>query len=379
MGSRVIICRSNPIAPDPRVEKIAQTLAAAGYSVRLLGWDRSGELPADSRLNGLRIQRLAIKAEFGRGLGNLPGLLRWQVALMRWLARERATYDLIHACDFDTVLPALACKRLWGKKVVYDIFDFYADHLRATPGWLKKLIRLVDLHAIGWADGLILVDDSRWEQITGAHPRRSAVIFNSPDETTLSEPARMPAEEGLRLAYVGLLQVERGLFQILDLLGRHRDWTLDLAGFGGDEEQLRQAASRLPNVNWHGRVLYEQALRLSQAADVLFATYDPAIPNHRYSSPNKVFEAMMLAKPIIVARGTNMDRIIEEAGCGLVVTYGDQAALEDSLVRLQSDGELRCRLGENARRAYETKYRWSIMQTRLLALYHQVDAQSDRE
>jgi glycosyltransferase involved in cell wall biosynthesis len=372
MGLRVIICRSNPIAPDPRVEKIAQTLSAAGYSVGLLGWDRTGELAADAQSNGVRIQRLMIKAGFGRGLGNLPGLLRWQIALMFWLARHRKTYDLIHACDFDTILPALACKRLWGKKVVYDIFDFYADHLRATPDFLKKLIRRVDLRAIGMADGLILVDDSRWEQIAGAHPRHSAVIFNSPDEAALPASPAQPAGQGLRLAYIGLLQVERGLFQMLDLLKRHPDWTLDLAGFGGDEEKLCQAARRLPNVNWHGRVPYDQALRLSQAADVLFATYDPAIPNHRYSSPNKVFEAMMLAKPIIVARGTNMDRIIEEAGCGIVINYGDQAALEDSLARLQADEGLRCRLGENARRAYENKYRWPIMQARLLELYRQV-------
>ncbi|HEX7974135.1 MAG TPA: glycosyltransferase family 4 protein, partial [Anaerolineales bacterium] len=264
-------------------------------------------------------------------------------------------------------------QQLWSKMVVYDIFDFYADHLRRTPGLLKRLIRAIDLWAIGRAQALILADDSRWEQIAGARPKRSAVIYNSPEELVLPETrSSEPASTGLRLAYIGLLQVERGLFQVLKVLQRHPEWSLDLAGFGGDEERILVEAGGMPNVRWHGRVSYPQALQLSRAADVLFATYDPVIPNHRYSSPNKVFEAMLLGKPILVAHGTNMDRIITDANCGLVVPYGDAPALEAALVQLQGNPELCCRLGQNARRAYETRYSWAVMQARLLQLYREV-------
>jgi glycosyltransferase involved in cell wall biosynthesis len=128
----------------------------------------------------------------------------------------------------------------------------------------------------------------------------------------------------------------------------------------------------MDNVHWHGRIPYQSAIQLSAAADVLIATYDPAIPNHRYSSPNKVFEAMLLGKPIIVAQDTNMDRIIRQSDCGLVVPYGDITALESALLCLQSDPELRQRLGQNARKAYDSTYSWKIMQDRLLRLYEQV-------
>jgi glycosyltransferase involved in cell wall biosynthesis len=159
---------------------------------------------------------------------------------------------------------------------------------------------------------------------------------------------------------------------MLAVLKNHPEWSLDLAGFGGDEDQILAAGQTLSNVRWHGRVPYDQALKLSQAADVLFATYDPAIPNHRYSSPNKVFEAMMLAKPIIVARDTNMDRIIEQSQCGLVVPYGDISGLEQALQNLQDDPTLRRRLGQNAYQAYQTTYSWEKMQQRLANLYTQV-------
>lgn len=376
MTTRVLICRSNPVDPDPRVEKIADTLSSHEYRVSVLGWDRTGELPTNTVLAGRRIRlyRIPIRSRFGHGLANLPHLLRWQIGLLGWLTAHHDDYDVIHACDFDTILPALITKKLWGKVVVYDIFDFYADHLRATPAFIKSLIRVVDLKAINQADALILADDSRWEQIRGAHPKRSAVIYNTPDESALGLQS-IPGSKStssLKLAYVGLLQIERGLIEMLDVLQRHQEWSLDIAGFGGDEVVLRDKAQKMPNVRWHGRISYERALQLSNVADVLFAIYDPSIPNHRYSSPNKVFEAMMLGKPIIVAKDTNMDRIINASDCGVVIPYGDRDMLEKALLKLQDDVELRQRLGENARKAYKTTYSWKKMAQRLLKLYDAV-------
>jgi len=370
---RVCVLRSNPVAPDSRVEKTAHALSRAGYQVMIYAWDRSGSAALEETVHGVHVYRYRLPAPFGSGLRNLPKLFRWQFGLLRWLIKHRAEYDVIHACDFDTILPALWMKRHHRKKVIYDIFDFYADHLRLTPGWIKNNIRRVDLWAIGEADALILVDDARVKQVAGSKPRSTTIIYNSPEDVRdqLASNVHTPAG-GLRLAYVGLLQIERGLLEMLSVLRNHRDWRLDLAGFGGDEDAVRTAATNMPNVHWHGRVNYHQALQLSAAADVLFATYDPVIPNHKYSSPNKVFEAMMLGKPIIVAAGTNMDRMIAEADCGCIVPYGDIPALEKTLHLLVNEPELLQKYGKNARIAYDTRYNWAIMSQRLIQLYEQV-------
>jgi glycosyltransferase involved in cell wall biosynthesis len=381
MEKRVLFCRSNPIAPDPRVEKEAKAIARAGYRVRALGWDRSGALPAEEISDGVQISRLPIQADFGKGIQNLPQLLRWQMHLLAWLLRHRDEYDIIHACDFDTVIPAVLLKKLAGKVVVYDIFDFYADHLRSTPASIKKMIRALDIWVIGRVDAVILVDEARQEQIAGSAPRRLEVIYNSPEDQVDPLPTQKDAGTAgsLAIAYIGLLQVERGLLELLHVIERHPNWSLDLAGFGGDQEQILSAAGKLPSVRWHGRIPYDQALELSGAADVLLATYDPRIPNHRYSSPNKVFEALMLGKPIIVARNTNMDRIIEQADSGLVVDYGDVIGLEAALVQLCEDKVLYQRLARNARKAYVSSYSWSVMEQKLVRLYHSVGGHPNKQ
>jgi glycosyltransferase involved in cell wall biosynthesis len=373
--ARVLICRSNPIAPDPRVEKVAATLSQAGYAVVILGWDRTGEHRPQEQVAGGQCFRLQIAARYGSGMGNFPSLLRWQWGLLRWMIQNRNDFDFIHACDFDTLLPALISKRLFGKKVIYDIFDFYADHLRATPSWIKRLLRAVDLRAISEVDGLILSDDVRLAQIDAGKIASHTVIYNTPQDLISHFENQVPPQTSLemRLVYVGLLQVERGLLDILAILKDHPDWQLDLAGFGGDEQLILSQADQLPNVRWYGRIPYRQALTLTSSADVLLALYDPALPNHRYASPNKLFEAMMFAKPVIVAENTHIDDIVRRENCGLVVKYADRVGLESALKKLHGGGDLRSQLGANARRAYERQYNWIDMETRLLHLYAELE------
>lgn len=373
MSKRILICRSNPIAPDPRVEKMARSLAGGGYSVSLLGWDMSGKLPEQEGVAGVDCIRLHVKANFGRGLSNLGHELRWQVALIAWLVQHRKQYDAIHACDFDTVLPALLAKLLFGKKVVYDIFDFYADMLRRTPAAVSWLIRKIDLLAISMADAVILADDARRRQIQGSKPRCLEVIYNSPEDelAVLKADPSDASHEGLKIAYTGGMVADRGMLELVEVTGRHPQWRLDMAGYGVDEDRILAAAAGNQNITWHGRVSHERAMRIHFEADVLIATYDPEIPNNRYASPNKLFEAMMLGKPLIVARDTNMDCIVEHENCGLVVVYGNRPALEAALERLHLDPDIRETFGKNARMAYEKTYSWARMESRLLSLYRE--------
>ncbi len=157
---------------------------------------------------------------------------------------------------------------------------------------------------------------------------------------------------------------------MIEVVRHHPEWTLDIGGFGGDEEEIKSEAKKLPNVRFHGRMSYEEALALMAQADVLFATYDPRIPNHRYSSPNKVFEAMMLGKPIIVARGMGIDTLIERYELGIVVNYGNIEELEQALSKIASwPPQVKAAFKERAQELYKSHFSWEIMAQRLLDLY----------
>jgi len=375
---RVLLIRSNPVAPDPRVERAARTLSKAGFAVRVLAWDRGSAGPRQEGLQGFEVERLLIPGGYGRGLRNLPSLLRWQASLLRLLLAWRHEYALLHACDLDTALPALLVGRSLGKGMVFDLFDSYPDMLRTASRLLRRLLRGLQDWAATAADAVILPDEARLEQLKRAKPKKVVIIYNSPEDS-YQELARLAQqEEGFKVAYVGVLEPGRGLSELLEVMSRHPEWKLDLAGFGSAERAICSRASSMPNVRFHGRVAHKAALALMARATALVAMYDPAVPNHRFASPNKLFEAMMLAKPIVVAERTHADALVRRHGCGLVVPYGDWDALEAALATLASEPALCRQLGSAGRAAYEALYNWELMASRLLALYAELGAAQER-
>jgi glycosyltransferase involved in cell wall biosynthesis len=149
-----------------------------------------------------------------------------------------------------------------------------------------------------------------------------------------------------------------------------------VAGTGPEEKWLRETANHHPErIEYLGQISYGEVLRRTIHADLLFALYDPAIPNSIYASPNKVFEAMMCGKPIVVNQEIAASRIVLAEDCGLTVPYGDRQALRSSIATLAQSRELRDRLGRNGRRAYDSKYGWNIMERRLLDSYKALESE----
>lgn len=370
----IVYLRSNPVNPDPRVEKEVYSLLKHGHQVTILCWDRS-ELPLQKdEINVLGktvpVIRWSKKSEFGGGVKNIFKLILFQVFLTRSLIRMRKQFDAIHAADFDTVLPGLLLKVFCGKKLVYDIFDFYVDSF-PVPKFLKPIVRSVDFFVIRMSDALILTNETRQRQVKGSLPRRLVFIHNTPIE--FSPIKSRAANDGfdITLVYVGILQPGRLLLEIMEVVIRHPRWRFVIAGFGSLEGKIRNYSLKYSNITFYGLVSYAKSLELSASADVLFATYDPLVPNHLYSSPNKLYEAMMLAKPIIVCKSTGIDEVVEKNFIGLSIAY-DAKAFERAVIYLIENRDRTNMMALNSRTLYERDYSWQIMENRLINLYENI-------
>lgn len=362
--------RSNPVSPDPRVSKSAASLVSAGYHVTVFCWDRLQQTLTGDQLPGVTFIRRQIRGRYASGLKNLVPLLRWQIALFGWLFANRNKMDVIHACDFDTVVPAFCISQLFHIPLIYDIFDFYADNIRAVNPAAARMAAWLDRRIIRRVDGVILADENRIDQLKPAVPKRQVVIYNTPPDRYMNGGSGPDGR--FTIAYAGQLLLNRGLLELITVVSQHPEWQLNLAGFGGDAEKIVAAAKACPNITFSGSVDYDKALQMMITSTVIYALYDPKLPNHRYASPNKLFEAMMLAKPIIVAGGTGIDRLVEKEAIGLVVPYGDCSALEQALCKLDENPGKAHEIGLRARKCYENRYNWSKMEGKLLSFYRQV-------
>jgi len=375
MSPKVVMIRAHPVDPDVRIEKEAKTLSKSGYDVTVLAWGRYGKnhLREENRL-GYAIRRFQFRAPWGvRVIFFLPF---WWTFEFIWLLRNK--WDVVHSADFDTLIPALFAAKIKNKPIIYDIFDFYADVV-PLPGILRKLVVGLDKFLMGFVDAIIVVDPSRLRQIDKEHDPSTMVIYNSPsNDSEVDVRLQKTKDELFRIFYAGVLSQDRDFKSLVDASVGLSDVKIEIAGYGYYEGEMKELSLNNAQITYMGPIAYDTVIQKTLQSDLLFALYDPSVPNNRYASPNKLFEAMMCRKPILVSDGTAMAEIVREVDCGLVVPYGDVDALKRAILALKSDPVLCKRLGENGRKAYETKYGWEIMEQRLLELYEKLDPEQRR-
>ncbi|MCD4845137.1 MAG: glycosyltransferase family 4 protein [Methanosarcinales archaeon] len=368
---KVILIRSNPIDPDIRITKEAQTLADAGYNVNILGWDREKKYPEIECRSNYLIHRIKLKAPFGMKI--VFYLPIWWIYEFIWLLKER--WDIVHASDFDTFIPALIAAKIKKKPIIYDIYDFYADVV-TLPKLLRWTTAKIDKIFMKFASAVIIVDKSILKQIGGYINNYIVIIMNTPKDVFKNIKLEKKTENKkdiFTIFYLGGIYKTRypNLDKIILSIKGMSDVELIIGGYADDNtiHELKKNMENMNNAKFIGKITDEEAIKHTIKADLLFALYDPSGLSNRYLSPNKLFEAMMYAKPILVSENSTMAEIVRENNYGIVVNCRDVKEIKGAIIKLKNDPGLCRQLGENARKAYDEKYNWQIMEQRLLGLY----------
>lgn len=366
--------RSNPVRPDSRVEKEAWSLIRAGYQVHILAWDRDGNhKEQDGQIQAagcsIPITWLGYQANFGEGMKSIVPFLKFQMHMCRWLRRHMEEFDAVHACDFDTAFFSYHVVKRKHKKFIYDIFDFRYGEPKSL---LQRVVRKSQLRLVDRADAVIICTEERKEQIQDAHPKRLAVIHNTPfQEQQQGEDALVFQSDSpkIKVAYVGILADERLLTAIGHYFSQHHEVEWHVGGFGGLKDYLEGLAKENENIFFYGRIPYHHTLELESRCDIMLAIYDPGIENCRRAAPNKFYESLMLGKPVIMVRNTGMSGVVEKHDIGALIDFSEQGfgqGLQELAARRLEWGAM----AERMQKLYRDAYSWEKMDARLASLYH---------
>ena len=92
-------------------------------------------------------------------------------------------YEIIHACDLDTLIPAILVKLIKRVRLCYTLFDVYADNLPSrTPERLRTLVASVERRGIEFADYLFVVNEFQRNQLDLRRSERLECIYNTPED-----------------------------------------------------------------------------------------------------------------------------------------------------------------------------------------------------
>lgn len=95
-------------------------------------------------------------------------------------------------------------------------------------------------------------------------------------------------------------------------------------------------------------------------------------PNYINSLPTKMFEYMIMGKPVVVSDFPLWRKIVQDAGCGLSVDPLNPEAVGQAVVQLLKDSSLRQEMGNRGREAVLRKYNWDAQGRKLVEFYQEL-------
>ncbi|WP_367369998.1 glycosyltransferase [Latilactobacillus curvatus] len=368
----VLMIRDSPILSDSRALKEAKVLVDQGYRVKVLGWDENSDLKDRQtvyRHTQIDIHYSKIKLSYKFKYLKVWSYFLYQIFLVRYLLKNKTSYDVIHACNIQTAFISNIMAKILQKKIVYDIFDFMPD-TRNYPRILRYLLVKIDYYTINRVDAVILCSDERIQQIEGSKPKKTIIIYNSPDNLVLNKllPNENSSKEEFSLVYIGGLTAYRMIPELLDIVQRSNKLSLNIAGNGQYRELVENLSKVNDKIHYLGEIPYKDVQQIEINSDIMIALYDPEIKNHKYASPNKFFEALQLGKPVIMIKGTGMSQWLEEYKFGVLIEP-TQASLKEGIDLLLAKKNHWEEESLVMRRLYEKKFSWVLMEKKIVNLY----------
>lgn len=341
----IALLRSTDGNPDSRFEKYVDFLESESVPYITMCWDRFNKKTSSS--NKLYYKR---SSKYGLRFKNATGLLGFNWFLLKNLIKLRKNYNVIHAADFDTVLPAIIMKFLYGKRVIYDIYDWYIDSRSVNNSVLKWIMTQMERLNVKKSDVVIICEEGRRNQIMFT-PKCLWVLPNIPNLNRQME--EYSPNKQLTISYVGILGAGRGLQNLIKLAGEKPNINFVIGGFGPLEKDLVEAA-KLPNVDFRGRVSYEDALTIMSSSDLIYAMYERVNPNHILAAPNKYYEGLALGRPIITTVGTLVGDKVARYDTGYCIdeNYDSLAELINTMTKNDFSSK-----AKNATELWKSKYK----------------------
>ncbi len=371
----ILFLSSTHHADDRRVVALqAASLAAAGFAVLHLCRD-GREPPPD------------VPTRILRRRPGLPGRVAMLPRLLAGALRARAA--TIQASEPDAWAIALVAKALTGCRVVFDVHEDYADPHRLTrlPAWLRRpvagAIRGAFRLMSRWTDAAVLATPVLAERFPAGTERLPRVLVRNlvPRAEAEVMPRAAPAAAGpLRLVALGAMGRARGWPVALAALARAADPTIRLEVIGpftdGSDGDFRATADRLglgARVAATGLLPRPEALARAAEAHAALVLFAPGAANHEAALPHKLFEAMALGLPVVVAETCRpATALVRRTGCGLVVDSADPADVASAFEMLAADPALRARMGAAGRQALAADCAWEADAARLAALHRRL-------
>jgi glycosyltransferase involved in cell wall biosynthesis len=367
------------LTTDARVRREAESLAAAGHDVTVVGFSYAAVVPLSE--HGVRY---VLRPFPPRGVARSQRLFGAAVFFLR-ASRVILTTDAdaYHAHNHHFAFPCLAVARRRRVHFVYEAHEMHREH----AGSHRPLATAIERAIWRRADATITTNDYRRRYFEFAYgPPSPVVLANVPPVPHGMEPVDFRSKLGIDadvpvLLYQGGISHEERCFDaVARALEELPQWHWVLIGFG------RPAAIKAMH-----RIIRESGLEdrahlvPAVAADEL-AAYTAngtvgLIPlrltnlNNYLGDTNKMFEYMMAGLPSVGSAFPEITRVLVDGPDGALGAVFDASDPKSIARAIRQAAAQRDEIRPRAMRVARSRFCWQVEQQKLVALYDQVDRQ----
>lgn len=352
---------------------LAHALSARGVTVEVLAPSAPG-LAAEEFIEGIRVFRyryapaswetLAYSgtmaeqvSESWRGKLALLLMLRAGRQAVRGLVRGGA-YDVIH-CHwwFPSGL-------MVGGHALPLLVTMHGSDVRLARG---RLAHLFLSRVSARAASMLAVSGWLARRASETLGGRTVDTAPMPAATHLFAPAAVSSRSSDRMLFVGRLNAQKGIGDLLLALSRsRRAWSLDVVGDGPDRAELGRLAVTLgvdARVRWHGQLPQPALAPLYRAAAAV------VIPSTDEGLGLAGVEASLCETPVVAYASGGLTDVVRDGQTGWLVPTGDIAALSHAIDGVVERPEKARRAGQAARQFALDRFSPEAVGARYRALY----------
>lgn len=377
--------------PDIRVEKEANILLKEGHEVFLLALKRNPKEREHEVYRGIKISRMPKPPLYEVFYGSFFNLIPSTKKQIEVFIREN-DIDVIHVHDLFLVNTAYFASKKFKIPVIVDLHEPYPELIKLWQG--NRIERFIFYNYRRWlffenrvlhkVDKIITVAEEakrRLILIHGIHEKKIEVITNTETLEFCNLGVNTDITKNyagyFTIVYVGGFGPHRGIETLLQATSKLKDTipNLRVVIVGGRENQIRKIEKRSRNlgiadiIEFTGYKPFKEVPSYIHAASLCVVPH--TLTSHTDNTiPHKLFQYMLLGKPVIVSSCKSLRRIIEMTKGGLVFTANNPNDLAAKIEYLYKNKGLLKKLGRFGLKATRYgKWNWENTSKRLISIY----------
>lgn len=309
---KVILCVSNDLATDQRVQKVCNSLTNNQYDVLFVGRKLKNSLPINLPYKTKRLSIL-----FNKGFLFYAFL---NIQLFFYLLFKKATIFI--ANDIDTLPAVRIVSFLKNKKYLVDLHELFTEvpEVYNRPR-VKKFWTFIENTFLKGSKRVITVCDSIANHYNEKLQIKVQVVRNIPikDKNT----KRLTQTSDKTIIYQGAINIGRGLENLvktMEFLPEFKLWIIGSGDIYKDLElQIKNSVAK-DRIQLFGKMHPNKLINRTPKATLGISLEENMGLNYYYALPNKLFDYLRAEIPVLVSPFPEMEAIVNNYGIGYIAT-----------------------------------------------------------